>query len=276
MKQKIVLILLVVLIFSCTSQKTVRKQIPYPPIPKIEKRNIIIPIATHNKNINLNDIVHNKNFVILPGKKVVISSPTDTIQGAYGRKTDNIKNFKDIEQKSKEMIDSKKSNDVDLYSTSGYYNFVEEQIEKSLIKCGFNVIDRSKFEAKYSGNKRLKHISDVIRAAQEGEIRSDYVLQINVLKIGIVKKHINIIDNSEIYSLLIDDPSLKEQILEFQSIPIVSVQFNAKLIDVPTGQIVWLGNHTLSSDELIDNDFDLKMNIKIKKYRHPSYDPKSS
>lgn len=207
-----------------------------------------------------------------------------------------------------------------LFRTAGYYNAAEQEIETSLLRRGFNVLDRSKFEAKLRdmrdlhedqrpgwwryweirqaaghdamqemlqkelregrmtldefqtvsrevekqsqlsapGRRRTEDemidIAEVIRAAQLGEDRADYVLQIN---------GVDFVDAAQTGTLAIDGyPATREFMndhpgLTFGSLPNalpnrvtaswLQTEFSAKLIEVASGSIVWLGTHNLDS-----------------------------
>lgn len=206
-----------------------------------------------------------------------------------------------------------------FFKTIGYFNKTEQEIEKSLMRIGFNVLDRSKFEAqlkdlrdssfdntnkgntssitdeypeeirmamdvhkkrlekglisteeyiketKYLASKRhptkvpprqqneIIDITEVIRAVQKGKVKADYLLQINELKV--VKSYdrqFSVSDYPEAQSFLNSHQGLKfgngEGNLK-RSIPMswFRAEFNAKLIHIKTGSIVWIGNHTVYS-----------------------------
>jgi hypothetical protein len=102
------------------------------------------------------------------------------------------------------------------------------------------------------GNKQeLTDISEVIRAAQAGDIRADYILQINVFD---TKKKVqataDLRKEAKVRDFIATYPALKN---EFENgtnnkvvCAIVGATLNAKLIHVKTGEIVWIGSHELN------------------------------
>jgi hypothetical protein len=207
-----------------------------------------------------------------------------------------------------------------IFRTSGYYNEAEQAIEKSLLRVGFDVLDRSKFEAKlrdlrdqasqrpwywndwtekylrngdydivkeeykrqykegeitiqqYSevmdeidkiskrgmpGKKReedeMNDIAEVIRAAQTGTERADYLLQINEVSVADAgSRSFNITQLPEVQKFLEENEGLSFGNTN-ANLPTsiysnwLRSEFNAKLIDIATGSIVWLGSHELES-----------------------------
>lgn len=202
------------------------------------------------------------------------------------------------------------------FKTKDFFNEAEQQIEKVLIKKGFRVLSRSKFEAKlrtlrdetrcdiytfrclhsqvapeikpilealkekfdkgeinaheYSeeisrfrekhiiasagrkreeGDDELTDISEVIRAAESGNIQADYILQINTFdtetKIRVSK---DLLHYREVREFIGNHPEIRA---EFENGPniiscsIAGAEFNAKLIYVRTGEISWIGEHHL-------------------------------
>ena len=213
-----------------------------------------------------------------------------------------------------------KENDLNaVFKTDGYYNEAEQAIEAALLRKGFNVLDRSKFEAKlrdlrdrvnmnrywWSSYDRLlenkeydavkdllkkqlneekitpdeymdrigevdeisqiglpgqnreedemSDIAEVIRAAQSGSDKAEYLLQINGVSVSDAgNRFLNIQEIAEVKSFMNQNPGLRFGPLPNAlptSIPShwLRVEFNAKLIDVNTGSIVWLGSHELES-----------------------------
>ncbi len=139
---------------------------------------------------------------------------------------------------------------------SSLFNDAELEIERELIRHGFLVLSRSKFEAKLrdlrgrnpaaSDAQQLTDISEVIRAAQSGATRSDYVLHINNFEHDkAFPAQINLLANNEIKSFFTAKPHLEGQFKPKQYLECVTngVELNAKLIHVKSGAIIWLGKH---------------------------------
>ena len=208
-----------------------------------------------------------------------------------------------------------------VFGTEGYFNEAEQAIENALLRHGFNVLDRSKFEAKLrdlrdkanvkpwywndwtaklleSGeyavvkqeyqnqfeegtiselqlsevvnvietyrkggsstkkreNDEMNDIAEMIRAAQVGFDRADYLLQINevsIYKTG--ENEILIKDSPEVKRFIEENDGLKFGTTP-NTLPIsvktnwLRATFNAKLIEIQTGSIVWIGSHEIESN----------------------------
>ncbi len=237
-------------------------------------------------------------------------------------------------QSKKKGKDFNDQNDLNkVFRTSGYYNEAEQAIERALLRIGFNVLDRSKFEAKLRdlrdraldrpwywedwtedllesgeydivkeqykkqlqegkinpqqyteiinevdkqsqrglpGSKReedeMNDIAEVIRAAQTGADQADYLLQINEVSVADAgDRSIGIKDLEEVQEFMNGNEGLK-----FGSLPKalpssvsskwLRAEFNAKLIEIKSGSIVWLGSHELESwsAEDIELSFDIQ------------------
>jgi hypothetical protein len=159
------------------------------------------------------------------------------------------------------------------YKTDGYYNSIEQTLEKALIKRGFSVIDRSKLEAllRKSGEERhLANISELLLIAM-GSLNIDYVLQINsaslqksdqldvdLLRDPINRAEIESLDSAlpglhldHSYSVPIGEKNSISNLPAFPTMLTLSgyqFKINAKIINVYSGNIDWIGS--LSSDSL--------------------------
>ena len=205
-----------------------------------------------------------------------------------------------------------------IFGTSGYYNEAEQYVEQDLLRQGFAVLDRSKFEAKHrdlrdkaeynksswmdsrtrnslengeydviktdlknkfengkltlnqyqtqidevnnhsqrdlpdkkrDNNDEMNDIAEVIRAAQTGADQVDYLLQINDVKIGEAgDRKLSIKDLPEVNEFLNQNVGLEYGELPYALPAQISSNWsrssiNAKLIEIKTGSIVWLGQH---------------------------------
>lgn len=238
-------------------------------------------------------------------------------------------------KKVKEFEEDQNSYDK-IFRTDGYYNEAEQVIEKALLRIGFNVLDRSKFEAKLRdlrdranerpwwyqdwtedllesgeydvlkdqykkqlesgiitpaqyaeiinevdkqsqrglpGKKReedeMNDIAEVIRAAQTGADQADYLLQISeVTVVDAGDRYLRIKENEKMLELVNQHHGLKFGDLPHglpSSIPSswFRASFNAKLIEIKTGSIVWIGSHEIESAaaEPIEISFDIDKNV---------------
>lgn len=224
--------------------------------------------------------------------------------------------------------------DMESFRTDGYYNQAEQQVETALLRRGFNVLDRAKFEAQLremrdradvQGNRcwgdicdvartagfdvamtRLKKmledgevtleqyqssvaemerqsqrsapgqrrvedemidIAEVIRAVQLGEDQADYLLQINDVRVEpSYDRQFNIGAFAETRAFLERNPGLTLGSAQGQlpsAIPAkwFRATFNAKLMDVRTGSIVWLGDHTLESRHAEPQGIEIRIDV---------------
>lgn len=99
--------------------------------------------------------------------------------------------------------------------------------------------------------RELTDISEVIRAAQSGDIQADYILQINVFD---TKKRVRAVADlrreTKVRTFISGYPSLQAALetggKHEVACAIVGTELNAKLIHVKTGEIVWIGSHELN------------------------------
>lgn len=314
------------------------------PIPELNLVSEIVAPPTQHINLDFelkdNGVVNTDDYYNNPGAtktdnnrpSVIIAVPEETVTS--GKKT---KEYEELDDYNK------------VFRTSGYYNEAEQSIEKALLIVGFDVLDRSKFEAKLRdlrdnatttpylwssytekmlkngefdivkesykkifenneisaeeymritteidnrsktgllGEKReedeMNDIAEVIRAAQNGEDQADYLLQINEVSVSNASnKTISIRDHKDVVAFMANNPDLQFG-SESNNLPAniqstwLSSDFNAKLIDIRSGSIVWLGTHTIESwaAEPIMVNFQItkavnnltQLNSKIKQY----------
>jgi len=251
---------------------------------------------------------------------IVISVPQEAVEAAKGeenrRRLEKSYQYSSLyaEDTKKSLEGMNKEDKENDFKTDGYYNEAEQLIEKALIRKGFNVLDRSKFEAKLrnlrdkstnnavedrirdelsrirkqleaqlekgeitqqqfnskwsteqsriyaldAGKRRLENemidISEVIRAAEEGDVSADYLLQINKVKVEpSYTRPLVIANQTEIKEHLSQNAGLRigqyqgKEIPREIPTPWFRASFNAKMINVKTGSIVWLGDHLVES-----------------------------
>lgn len=171
------------------------------------------------------------------------------------------------------------SPDSEVFATSGFFNTAEQQIEKELMRQGFNVISREKFEVKLrkergdtgstqdsdTALRELKDIAELIRAAEAGDLTSDYLLQINEFRQNDISKYsINLMDYPNYRQLLEQNPELSKQLDAKKTLACdeLSASINAKLIHIKSGKIVWIGQHSISNRNLEDGDLQVQVRIK--------------
>jgi len=110
--------------------------------------------------------------------------------------------------------------------------------------------NRSAGRARNEGEKELTDISEVIRAAQSGEVKADYILQINNFETEknslkrIDLRHFELVrDFISKYPPLLNSASDDKFMIKCSPL---AAELNAQLIHVQTGEIVWIGNHELN------------------------------
>lgn len=114
---------------------------------------------------------------------------------------------------------------------------------------------REKFQTSSAGKKRadgdkeLTDISEVIRAAEAGDVQANYILQINKFDTDqrmLIKADLNHV--AKVRDFLRSNPEVKADFDRHYQVACAAVgaSLNAKLVDVKTGEIVWIGNHQLN------------------------------
>jgi hypothetical protein len=246
------------------------------------------------------NVTPSKDFKAPAAARVVISVPVEE-QSREGRMQDGF------------PADAGSTRGLD-FKTTGYFNKAEQQIEKSLLEKGFQVLDRSKFEAKLreqrsrknvagenpaklaevqaveekkasgeitldqwaeqlkaiekkyaasdgggrrAGKQELVDISELMRAAQDGEVQADFILQVNTFQTQQVSdRRIELITRPEVSRLCNQHPGLREALSESGTAVANQPGFfgllNAKLIEVKTGNIGWVGDHRVDTDRVTD------------------------
>jgi len=200
--------------------------------------------------------------------------------------------------------------DKNEFKTEGYIADYEPIIEKALIRKGFSVIDRSKFEAKLrdlrdrsadtgwhdtqdkiinrmintlekqlnageiteheytiklnelqsssktrnKDEKEIVDMSELIRAAQSDGVKADYILQVNnKVQPRLSHQEELMLQGAEpVEEYRRRNPSLHYgyeagNIVPSVPTPMYRCELSAKLINVATGRVIWVGSHELTS-----------------------------
>lgn len=302
--------------------ETVAMKAPIKPVSQNLSTDITIKKTPTLQEVLDENVISKKGFAVKADARVVISVPIDLQRKEQNRDLqDKIRKSGwsgRQEQNDRDIADSKAlthSQDDVAFSTAEYFNKAEQEIEKSLLRKSFTVMDRSKFEAELrdrrekksdkntskaltaeisrlrkqnksglisdkdliaeieaaenrysedsSGNTReagdneLVDISELIRAAQEGQNQADYILQVNSFDIDpISDRQLYISEQEKIAAHFIEHQGLLDEMYEQNVATITQPGFfgylNAKLIDVKTGAIVWVGEHRVESQNVID------------------------
>lgn len=276
-------------------------KVPVPPAQKTIAISINIPKT--KTSVSSESAIMRRGAVVKAGSSVVISVPS-----ALQRIQDASTHVKDVvNPDTKETIG---------FRTDGYFNVLEQYIERELIAAGFFVKDRSKFEAKLrdlrdgvgpannrvapvraiaaqkvgddkalsmdnlfdtgkqifgelmslftgkSSREELFDTAEVIRAAQDGAVSADYVLQVNDLSVRhYTGEQLILTSRPEVQAVLGENPGLRVGVAENKgdAIPAMLAQpwmlahFNAKLINVKTGTIEWIGDHSVESLAVLED-----------------------
>lgn len=139
--------------------------------------------------------------------------------------------------------------------TSGYFNQLEQQVEFALMELGFDLRDRAKFDAKLveqDGGEaaRVRTIGQLMNAANG---IADFVLQINRFEpLEGNARWVEPMQQPEVQRFVLQHPGLAGSgALERFEIPTIEGVFNAKLISVETGSVVWTGSHSVDSLDVL-------------------------
>lgn len=230
-----------------------------------------------------------------------------------------------ISEKNMQSHTQRNTDDQD-FKTKNFFNEAEQQIERELIRRGFNVKSRSKFEAKLrsmrdrtdsvdrnyywnvynsvapehqsilnelkkkherneisarqfadqlkefqspitkrrnENEKELTDISEVIRAAEAGAVKADYILQINIFETDNAERATADLNNLAIVRNFVSSKdTLQRQFNNGKnSFTCVSLaaKLNAKLLHVKTGNIVWIGEHSVNEYTASNNKIKAKL-----------------
>ncbi|MDC0947817.1 hypothetical protein OAS86_00520 [Gammaproteobacteria bacterium] len=216
------------------------------------------------------EVVKLRPYCVPTGSWIVISIPDDVVQGSARKNTVNIRTADETTAAVDQISNEKESDGNEIYSTTGYYNYAENQIEKELIRIGFNVVDRAKYVAKIKqlNASSFEDISDVIRlAAQDDAVRSDYILQINKLSFDTGRNKISIKSYPQVKEYLNKFPQIAPKVQDTYEYPEYNITFDGKLIEVSTGRISWLGTHKVTSGELLAKSGEnIRINMTVRKY----------
>lgn len=134
------------------------------------------------------------------------------------------------------------------------------------IESKYDIISQS--NTREVGDNELVDISELIRAAQEGKNQADYILQVNSFDIGpISDRQLALSEQSQINNLALEHPQLIDAMYDAGYAVITQPGYfgylNAKLIDVQTGAIVWVGEHRVQSENVTNIDIQLTMSREV-------------
>ena len=190
------------------------------------------------------------------------------------------------------------------FKTADYFNALEHYAERELTVAGLFVKDRTKFEAKYRDlhdgittanspagsvntqsvgklstfktdgelkRQELYDLPEIIRAAQDGEVKADYVLQVNDLSVRhYVGEPLQFAARPEVQAALNENPGLRvggtgtigDTIPATLAQPWMLAHFNAKLINVKTGTLDWMGDYSIESLAVLDDGMTITIDVR--------------
>jgi hypothetical protein len=144
-----------------------------------------------------------------------------------------------------------------------------EEYTEQLVQAREQLSDK-----RYGKNRDKNEVSDIselIRAAQDGDVQADYILQVNDLEINFAPstRKINIKSFKETSSFLAENPGLRvEENDDVHALPATIPQqwmvavFNAKLINVKTGSIDWIGEYSIDSRAVVEDGIQIHIDVR--------------
>jgi len=244
------LIFMALLLPTCTGSLLEMPSLEYPFPPQD------VGVLIKKQPTELPDVTYSKEFDKIVGtkgkRKIVID---DTIIDIHGK--------------------SRESGKSQTILSNENYNSWLEIVQKSLLKSGFDLIDKSKLEAKLrelttkshkmdeaQGKSEIQEkelekrtvydTSELVRAASI--INAELVLQINNLDIA--ERSFVVPFNNEVLSMTFGSQQM--ELHEY------NLSFNVRLIDVETGSVIWMGEHKVASRSLMQDD--AKINFHCEMY----------
>lgn len=289
------------LLVGCALLQPKADPIAMPEPPQTRSASLVIEVEPEDPSVS--DYVQPEDHVFPPQASVVINVPSSI--------------------DSRRASDQSNGPDDDSFKTRNFYSAAEERIERELIRHGFRLLSRAKFEAKLreqrdagaacdpwyrcperlgdelraavedlerdleadeisraeyaeemaelgrsnlrsagrsrqAGEDELVDMSEVIRAAQSGAAgeRADYILEVNRFNTNPDEKMTRVIDlrghpdvrrfrNNHAWTG--DLTRSQDMILRCEQ---QMAELNAKLVEVQSGQVVWIGSHRVTESML--------------------------
>ena len=117
----------------------------------------------------------------------------------------------------------------------------------------------------------LTDTSEVIRAASASEIRADYILQVSDFDTLEVKREaVHLLSNPRFREFLDKYPAVQRRYgsekLSYFPCELLQASLNAKLINVGTGNVVWIGNHLVTELDSQDNEANMTLEVAYRRY----------
>lgn len=114
--------------------------------------------------------------------------------------------------------------------------------------------------------KELIDNSELIRAAQSGDVQADFILQVKTFSTDtITDRVIHLTDQDIVDEACRSNPGLRRAMEDANVVSVVRPGFygvlNAELFDVQTGAIVWVGEHRVESLNILDGGFRIRIPV---------------
>ena len=275
------------------------------PVPNADPRetdSVQFELFTPAVSVLDENTVLSPNASILPGSSFVIDVPVGPrIEGSGSDSTDQAD-----------------------FSTSGYFNFAEQAIERRLLLNGFVVKDRSIFEAvlrdmrdqdffaqsavdpaiqpilddlrgrlesglisesEYasqvmefrnrmqifqqgpSNTNQLADTSEIIRAAGASDVQAEYILQIsNFETLDYRNEQVYLLSHPDFRDFVDRHDAARQKFNDgssdaYYACEVAQASLDAKLIHVASGDVVWIGHHTVTEIDAEDNQAALLLEV---------------
>lgn len=126
---------------------------------------------------------------------------------------------------------------------------------------------RDKYQYSSAGKRReaneMTDVSEVIRAAKDGEVGADYIMLVNGFNFGPQKRVVNLLSYETVAEFARKDAKIEPLVKGKQYVGCFqgAVSLDASLIHVKSGEVVWIGEHVATEDMLTFNDSGLTFSL---------------
>ncbi|GEM_PF-1725674 len=131
---------------------------------------------------------------------------------------------------------------------------------------------RQRYRYSSAGKRRdadeMTDVSEVIRAAKDGEVGADYILLINGFSVQPAKRTINLLANPQVREFAQLDAGIDKWVRanQYQECLQSAVGIDASLVHVRTGETVWIGEYKATEDMLTATRDPLRFQIDYHRY----------